>query len=235
MNLKKTLEPLLFFSIRVIEDLTRETATGEKEILTNQPQTKGLTLENWDASKAIFLEQRLNIYSDGYTRAEKINKELKRIDEMQFDPTQYRTDYEVIKQRYKEYLLNLPDEQPNKPQTKTVPSTFEELFFVASNAEQCLQLLKEIEPAVITDINHYIGSNKGIFPILMKELERTGFIQPQKPVVYKDLLNQRITGLNLSKDASEWRKVYKRLETDKTALSIKALISQYSQSGKLGK
>lgn len=134
-----------------------------------------------------------------------------------------------------EYLKNLPDEQPNKPQTKTVPSTFEELFFVASNAEQCLQILKEIEPAVITDINHYVGSNKGIFPILMKELERTGLIRPQKPAVYKDLLNQRITGLNLSKDASEWRKVYKRLETDKTALSIKALISQYSQSGKLGK
>ena len=114
MNLKKTLEPLLFFSIRVIEDLTRETATGEKEILTNQPQTKGLTLENWEVSKAIFLEQRLNTYRDSYTRAEKINKELKRIDEMLIDPTHFRTDYGVIKQRYKEYLLNLPANQPNK-------------------------------------------------------------------------------------------------------------------------
>jgi hypothetical protein len=110
MNLKKTLEPLLFFSIRVIEDLTRETATGEKETLTSQPQTKGLTLENWEVSKAIFLEQRLNTYRDSYTRAEKINKELTRIDEMLIDPTHFRTDYGVIKQRYKEYLLSNPDE-----------------------------------------------------------------------------------------------------------------------------
>jgi len=54
-------------------------------------------------------------------------------------------------------------------------------------------------------------------------------------MVYRDLLNDKIKGLNLSKDASEFRKQYVRLEKNKVQLDIKAILSQYSQSGKLGK
>jgi hypothetical protein len=208
-----------------------------REILTslNNRKEKIHFIEQLYNERKYFLKSFLNTIDITETATAITAKGLTEISNEIKENTLKNDEVLVFCQIELEYLKNLPDEQPNKPQTKTVPSTFEELFFVASNAEQCLQILKEIEPAVITDINHYMGSNKGIFPILMKELERTGLIRPQKPVVYKDLLNQRITGLNLSKDASEWRKVYKRLETDKTALSIKALISQYSQSGKLGK
>ena len=56
-----------------------------------------------------------------------------------------------------------------------------------------------------------------------------------KASIYKDLLNQKVKGLNLSKDASEFRKQYVRIGKDKIELDIKTILSQYSQSGKLGK
>jgi regulatory protein YycI of two-component signal transduction system YycFG len=56
-----------------------------------------------------------------------------------------------------------------------------------------------------------------------------------KDTVYKDLLNQKVKGLNLTKDASEFRKEYVRLVNNNIELDIKTILSQYSQSGKLGK
>ena len=53
-------------------------------------------------------------------------------------------------------------------------------------------------------------------------------------IVYKDLLNAKITNLNLSKDASEFRKNYKRLENSDIESEIKFHLSQFSQTGNLG-
>ena len=55
-----------------------------------------------------------------------------------------------------------------------------------------------------------------------------------KDSIYKDLLNKKIKDLNLTADASEFRKNYKRLENNNVELDIKTILSQYSQSGKLG-
>jgi hypothetical protein len=224
-----------YFEIRIEGKPNSITEVQEVIISLNNQKEKIQFIEQLYNERKYFLKSFLNTINLTETATGTVSKGLIEFTDEFKENTLKNDEVLVFCQIELEYLKNLPAEQQNKPQTKTVPSTFEELFFLASNAEQCLQILKEIDPAVITDINHYMGSNKGIFPILMKELERTGLIRPQKPIVYKDLLNQRITGLNLSKDASEWRKAYKRLETDKTALSIKALISQYSQSGKLGK
>lgn len=118
------------------------------------------------------------------------------------------------------------------------PKTFEELFYNPEHAKPCLEILSELHPPVIDAINNYIGKAKGIFPLWVKVLKNhkpEPLIKHFKDTVYKDLLNQKVNGLKLSKDASEFRKQYKRIENDKIELDIKAKLSQYSQSGKLGK
>ena len=148
---------------------------------------------------------------------------------------------EVIK--HLECLVNYENLTPPK-QTKTKteqeqPKTFDELFYNPEHAEPCLQILSKLQPPVIDAINNYIGKGKkGVFPLwvdVLKNHKPKPLIKHFKDSVYTDLLNQKVKGLNLTKDASEFRKVYKRLETNKIELDIKVILSQYSQSGKLGK
>lgn len=130
-----------------------------------------------------------------------------------------------------------------KTQTETkteqeTPKTFEELFYNPEHAEPCLKILSELHPPVIDAKNNYIGKAKGVFPLWVKVLKNhkpEPLIKHFKDAVYKDLLNQKVNGLKLSKDASEFRKQYKRVENDKIELDIKTILSQYSQNGKLGK
>jgi len=125
------------------------------------------------------------------------------------------------------------------PPPQGQPKTFEELFCVPEHAEICLGILRELEPPVIDAANNYIGKGKkGIFPLWIKVLKShkpSPLIKHFKDSVYKDLLNDKVKGLSLTKDASEFRKHYKRLETSNVRLDITALLSQYSQDGKLGK
>ncbi|WP_282135742.1 hypothetical protein [Seonamhaeicola maritimus] len=120
---------------------------------------------------------------------------------------------------------------------EVLPNTFEELFFNPDNVEPCLNILRELQPPVIDAMNNYIGKAKGVFPLWIKVLKNhspTPLIKHFKDTLYKDLLNKKIKGLKLSKDASEFRKQYKRLEKNKVESEIKIILSQYSQSGKLG-
>ncbi len=126
----------------------------------------------------------------------------------------------------------------NEQKSETLPKTFEDLFFEPKNAEQCLSILRELNPPPIDSDNNYIGKAKGVFPLwvnVLKSHKPKPLIKHFKDTVYKDLLNQKVKGLNLSIDASEFRKQYKRLINNKIELDIKAILSQYSQSGKLGK
>ena len=134
---------------------------------------------------------------------------------------------------------NLPHQQTETKTEQEIPKTFEELFYNLKHAEPCLKILSELQPPVIDAINNYIGkAKKGVFPLWVKVLKThkpEPLIKHFKDVVYKDLLNKKVKGLNLSKDASEFRKQYKRVENNKIELDIKTILSQYSQSGKLGK
>ena len=119
-----------------------------------------------------------------------------------------------------------------------VPSTFEELFYNPENAEPCLKLLREIDPPAIDLMNNYIGKAKGVIPLWVKILKNHNpkpLMKHYKDTVYRDILNQKINRLNLSRDASEFRKQYKRIANDKVELDIKTILSQYSQEGKLAK
>jgi hypothetical protein len=133
---------------------------------------------------------------------------------------------------------NQPTQQRETKTKQEIPKTFEELFYNPENAEPCLKILSDIQPPVIDAINNYIGKAKGVFPLWVRVLKNhkpEPLIKHFKDDIYKDLLNQKVKGLNLSKDASEFRKEYKRIKKDKIELDIKTILSQYSQRGKLGK
>jgi len=147
--------------------------------------------------------------------------------------------FEIINDTFKEITPLLKASPPQQTKTEQeIPKTFEELFYNPEHADPCLKILNELQPPVIDAMNNYIGKSKGVFPLWVKVLKNhkpQPLIKHFKDTVYKDLLNQKIKGLNLSKDASEFRKQYVRLENDKIELDIKAILSQFSQSGKLGK
>lgn len=117
------------------------------------------------------------------------------------------------------------------------PQTFEALFFNEKNAEPCLNILRQLQPPIINALNDYIGNAKGVFPLWVKVLKnaKQPLIKHYKDEIYKDLLNQKINGLNLSKDASEFRKTYKRLIESGVEIEMKTILSQLSQKGILGK
>ncbi|AWL09046.1 hypothetical protein HME7025_01183 [Aquirufa nivalisilvae] len=133
---------------------------------------------------------------------------------------------------------NLQSQQTATKSEQETPKIFEELFYNPEHANPCLKILCELEPPTIDGNNNYIGKAKGVFPLWVKVLKShkpEPLIKHFKDIVYKDLLNEKVKGLNLTKDASEFRKQYKRLENDNIELDIKTILSQFSQSGKLGK
>jgi hypothetical protein len=235
---KKILELLAdfnFFQIEIIADLEFNGKIYKDTAQRNNDSI--LTPENWEQHKETFFTQRMATYTDSYTLAGKIKREVLRLEKLPIN----KTDYQTLKDLYKSYLEQKQALPPQPTETKaeqTIPKTFKELFYNPENAEPCLKILSELQPPVIDAINNYIGKAKGVFPLWIKVLKNhkpQPLIKHFKDNVYKDLLNQKIKGLNLSKDASEFRKQYARLENDKTELNIKAILSQYSQNGKLGK
>ncbi|WP_118976560.1 hypothetical protein [Taibaiella koreensis] len=145
----------------------------------------------------------------------------------------------VLEHRVK--LLN-NDEKVKSGYRKTVkdslPQILEDIFIDTSNSEKCLAILRNLESPVINESNIYIGKLKGIFPLwikLLKSNKPSPLIDHFPDIVYKDLLNAKIKNLYLSKDASEFRKNYKRLENSGVESEIKFHLSQLSQNGNLGK
>ncbi len=126
------------------------------------------------------------------------------------------------------------------------PNTFESMFSDQFAANASLEVLRTLEKPVINESNVYVGKNKGIIPIWIRMLKSYPelFISSLTEIEIKDILNQKIKNLNLSKDASEFRKDYKRLDTEELLLEMKTIFSkssqpskfsQSSQKGKLGK
>jgi hypothetical protein len=228
------------------ETLRAEIMEGEANIKGSIYQYQHIYTRNTEALRAL-AESRLSAYlkqhPDNSLQLFVLN-EVKTARLHQSHLPKFETDrkqktYFFRLERWIEVLEEmLPKQAEAKPKKLEAPQTFEELFYNPEHAEPCLSILRELQPPVIDAINNYIGKAKGVLPLWIKVLQKHNpkpLIKPFKDSVYKDLLNQKIKGLNLSKDASEFRKQYKRVENYKTELDIKTILSQYSQSGKLGK
>lgn len=130
--------------------------------------------------------------------------------------------------------VNIHNSTDNSEQS--IPKQLRDIFLNPTDLEPCLDILRQLDITIIDAENCYIGKQKkGIFPIWISVLQKNKpkLIHNYSFMVYKNLLNIDIKGLNLSEDASEFRKTYKSLERYST--DIKVLLSQFSQSGKVGK
>lgn len=87
-----------FFQIWVIADLEFDGKIYRDRKQYNNDSI--LTPENWEQHKETFFTQRMAIYKESYTLAEKIKLELSGLEKLQVN----KTDYEVLKDRYKSHL-----------------------------------------------------------------------------------------------------------------------------------
>lgn len=109
---------------------------------------------------------------------------------------------------------------------------FEDLFYSPKQAYSALKKLKSIFPDLLTDQLHFNKGVKGVFPLFIKILKQKDIIAPHSDLVYKDALNKRIKNLNLTEDASEFRKEYKSIEKFRQdlTLAIDDMKKEFSQS-----
>lgn len=124
-------------------------------------------------------------------------------------------------------------------QKELVIKSLQDMFVKPENAEICLNILKEIPNPILDSSNNYIGrGKKGVFPLwikVLRQFEQGSLVKPLTDAEYKDILNATIPNLNLTSDASEFRKIYPSVERGGYELDMKTILSQFSQSGKLGK
>ena len=90
----------LFFQIDQIADFE-----FKGKIYPNVKQKNNdsiLTPENWEQYKDIFFEQRMTKYKESYTISEKLKLELETVEKLPIN----KTDYKILSNRYKDYLIN---------------------------------------------------------------------------------------------------------------------------------
>ena len=102
------LEVFSFFQITVIDDLEHNGKTYKDIPQRNNESI--ITPGNWDANKDIFFKQRMNTYNKNYTLDEKINLEIKKINQL----ISKEPDIQILKDRYVAYLQILQSNSKQK-------------------------------------------------------------------------------------------------------------------------
>jgi hypothetical protein len=97
-KITELLENTNFFQIKVFADLEIDGKIYKDKEQRNNDSI--LNPKNWEQHKETFFTQRMAMYSDSYTLAEKLKLEVSRLEKLPVDIT----DYEILKDRYKSYL-----------------------------------------------------------------------------------------------------------------------------------
>lgn len=113
---------------------------------------------------------------------------------------------------------------------KKIPETFEDLFTSPYWADCFRYVLRNFHPPLINEKNHYNKRKgyKGIFKMLIDAIEKKGGMAGISAQNQALILNQTFPGLNLTKDAQEFRRVYKQLEENNRHVDIELLISDFT-------
>jgi hypothetical protein len=200
------LKTFLFFQVDVIADL--KVGDVIYSDIKQRNNDSIITPGNWEAQKDIFFVQRMETYKDSYTITEKINLELKLIDEMQIETD----DYTVIRERYRQYLTDWTITKPTK-QAESI--TLQSLFHDEKMVTPCIDILKHCEPPLIDENCRYIGKEKSALCLWINLLERNGLIKKQSDrKVYAQMLSLTFEGfsINHSMFAKETPRAEKKYE-----------------------
>ena len=132
----------------------------------------------------------------------------------------------------------LPQQAETKPKKLEAPISFDELFYDANFISPCIDILKVVDPPLLDAECNYIGKLKGAFCVWIDEMQRQGIVKHfSNREIYTSLLPQRIKRFSI--DESMFGKPQPKAEenyrTDMKTLLSQIKLSQYSQSGKLGK
>ncbi|MGB3586100.1 MAG: hypothetical protein WBA23_06150 [Tunicatimonas sp.] len=115
-------------------------------------------------------------------------------------------------------------------------NTFDDLFIDMDLIEPCIQILRDVDPPLIGEKYNFIGrrNSKSALCIWMEELYMKDLIGYANDEHKAKLLNQKFSGLEMTKDGSLFRKTSKTNE-EKYKDQIKVLISRVSQNSQTGK
>lgn len=91
-----------------------------------------LTPENWEQYKDIFFEQRMTQYKESYTISEKLKLELETVEKLPIN----KTDYKILSDRYKNYLVNKQPQQHEHEANDLNTNPFP-LVFINSEVYNC--------------------------------------------------------------------------------------------------
>ncbi len=154
----KNLADKLFFQIDQIADFE-----FEGKIYPNVKQKNNdsiLTPENWEQYKEAFFEQRMTNYKESYTISEKIKLELETVEKLPIN----KTDYKILIDRYRDYLVNKhKPQQLGAVRPKKSKKTLFEFIHNIEDKESFTNGLKDLFP---TEIGKSI---KAIIDILSNE------------------------------------------------------------------
>lgn len=181
LNIAGQLADFIFFQIEVIADFEFEGKTYKNVKQKNNDSI--LTPENWEQHKETFFNQRLDTYKDSYKLKEKIKLELEALKKLPIN----KTDYQILKDRYKEYLKQKqvipPQPDKNKPKLankiisfknpKTIEKLHIELKGCFPNKEA--ELLKILQGEQLTELLLF-PHNQNRFVEVFRRLKYNGFL-----------------------------------------------------------
>ena len=155
------LEVFSFFQITVIDDLEYNGKTYKDIPQRNNESI--ITPGNWDANKDIFFKQRMNAYNEYYTLDEKINLELKKINQL----ISKEPDIQILKDRYVAYLHQISQGDSNKKDMSgKIEKIHDEVLESEYDYKEKIKLLKSIwlaEPKISAEDFIQKGIDKGIW------------------------------------------------------------------------
>ena len=133
--------------------------------------------------------------------------------------------------------LKLFENQKHSEKTRKIPSKFEELFLDSKNVNPAINILKELDPPILSPENAVINGPKGTFCVWINELSKQGIIKHfADRKVYSELLSKYINDFSI--DESMFGRHHKtaenRYRTDIKTMVSQIKLAQTSQKGKLG-
>jgi len=133
-----------------------------------------LTPKNWEQHKDTFFKQRMETYPESYTETEKIKLELEDLEKLTIN----KTDYKILKQRYKDFLLNEIKEKKETPQPQEAETPLSEIIKLHFNffSERCprghKQILKDADFDKLINWTVYYFENKYCVPKITEPIKK---------------------------------------------------------------
>lgn len=133
--------------------------------------------------------------------------------------------------KYKEFL---PDKfylvnDSNSPPEKESPKDFKDLFTDENLIQACIDVLKKVEPPLLSNEEKWIGKTKGGIVVWIDQMKINGLIHHYPDKVYSKLISDKFHPFSISEGL--FRKLPQRANSQ-YKLEFKSLLSQVSHSVK---